>query len=349
MSVKKLEKMVAVTMKELAARKALPKFANSAARRYAADYIVKRSVFAPFFPAIGITKGCQIARAFDDKKENPIEFFRIVVKCFFINWYRNNNEESNCCISFEKVLKHLSWKSFQKRVNCAYKGIIVTLRTFQLYSRGIPRKIDRTAINHFLSVRTNIKKGVERIQNLPGSPEERILRAILRNYKVFYPACAIRIAAHILPGSPEERILRDILREDSFLNPSFAACAIPIAAHILSCKHVPAYLSWLDDHYDGVIDCLVNRGEVRAWLKEIAPDFSMEIPARPEKKPQEQQMHRNNRQRRLCTLQNIEEMAIVQQDRLERMIKIFTACEYVELSAWEDHLFCEELLSKINL
>ena len=237
--------------------------------------------------------------------------------CFFINWYKNNNEESNRCISLAKELEHRSWKSLQIRVNCAYNAIIVTLRTHQLYSRGISRKIDRTAINHFLSVRTNIKKDVERIQNLPGSPEERILRAILL--------------------------------EDKFLNPSFAACAIPIAAHILSCKHVPAYLSWLDDHYNGVIDCLVNRGEVRAWLKEIAPDFSMEIPARPEKKPQEQQMHRNNRQRRLCTLQNIEEMAIVQQDRLERMIKIFTACEYVELSAWEDHLFCEELLSKINL
>jgi hypothetical protein len=75
----------------------------------------------------------------------------------------------------------------------------------------------------------------------------------------------------------------------------------------------------------------------------------MEIPARPEKKPQEQQMHRNNRQRRLCTLQNIEEMAIVQQDRLERMIKILTSCECVEQSAWEDPFYGEELLSKINL
>ena len=316
MSVKKFEKMVADTMRELEKRKALPKFANSAARRYAADYIVKRSVFAPFFAASGITKGCQIARAFDARKENPIEFFHVVVKGFFINWYRNTYLPESC-IPLENALNHRSWSKIHTSTNTEYNCIISELRTWQLHSRGITRKIERTGPCFYLIDCTRIKEDVERIMNLPGTPEVRILIAIFQKGSLF--------------------------------GGGFTTSAIPIAAHILSCKTVPAYLTWLDAHYEWVIDCLVNLGHARAWLKEIAPDFSMEIPPRPVEQPPEQQTQHNNRQRRLCTLQHIEEMAIVEQDRIERMIKILTSCECVEQSAWEDHFYGEELLSKINL
>lgn len=316
MSVKKFEKMVADTMRELAERKALPKFANSAARRYAADYIVKRSVFAPFFAASGITKGCQIARAFDARKENPIEFFRVVVKGFFINWHRNTYLPESC-VPLAKALNSRSWAKVHATANMEYNCIISELRTLQLHSRGITRKNERADPCFYLIDCKRIKEDVERIMNLPGTPEERILIAIFH--------------------------------KGSFFSAAFTASAIPIAAHILSCKPVPAYLTWLDDHYKWVIDRLVTLGHARAWLKEIAPDFSMEIPPRPVEQTPEQQTQHNNRQRRLCTLQHIEEMAIVEQDRIERMIKILTACECVEQSAWEDHFYGEELLSKINL
>lgn len=80
-----LHKMAADTMAVLRERNALPDVANSAEVRYAADYIVKKSPFAPYFAALGITKGSQIGRTFDQIR--GVAFFRTVVHLYYANWY----------------------------------------------------------------------------------------------------------------------------------------------------------------------------------------------------------------------------------------------------------------------
>ena len=60
---------------------------TSAQRRYIADQIVKKSVFAPFFNAMGITRGCQIKRALDYTRSEA--FFRYVYQLYCLFWVHN--------------------------------------------------------------------------------------------------------------------------------------------------------------------------------------------------------------------------------------------------------------------
>lgn len=60
-----LKAMAKATFAELRWRNALPEKSTSAMRRYAADYLVHKSAYAPMFEELGVTKGCQLKRSFD--------------------------------------------------------------------------------------------------------------------------------------------------------------------------------------------------------------------------------------------------------------------------------------------
>lgn len=81
----RLQTMAAETMAALQERKALPDKANSAEVRYAANYIVKKSPFAPYFKFLGIQEGSQIGRTFDNLRS--VEFFKTVMQLYYAKWY----------------------------------------------------------------------------------------------------------------------------------------------------------------------------------------------------------------------------------------------------------------------
>lgn len=80
-----IRQMTQETLRALRERHALNPEANSAEIRRAADYIVKKSPFAPYFAALGITRGCQIGRSFSPGKAD--KFFSTVVRLYYVKWY----------------------------------------------------------------------------------------------------------------------------------------------------------------------------------------------------------------------------------------------------------------------
>lgn len=105
---KKLLEMAAETFVQLKARKALPWKANAAEVRYAADYIVKKSPFAKFFKALGITKGSQIRRTFNDYRR--YHYLTAIAQLYYVLYYDEDLEDlSNFDVIFAPGARWEGW------------------------------------------------------------------------------------------------------------------------------------------------------------------------------------------------------------------------------------------------
>lgn len=143
-----LQKMTADTIAVLQERQALPDAANSATVRYAADYIVKKSAFAPFFAALGITRGSQIGRTFDQIR--GLAFFKTVLHLYYAKQYYGDSVPK-----LDRVLagfKGLPWEHVAKEAGYYYTEARRSARHLANCSIGI----GTTAEEHHAHVRENL-------------------------------------------------------------------------------------------------------------------------------------------------------------------------------------------------
>lgn len=131
-----LQYMISSTMHSLEERNALKDNCTSAEIRYAADYIVKKSLFKPYFEAIGITKGCQIGRRFYEQK--PHEFFSFVLCLYYSKWWFDKDvKELN---DLEFLFKKGEWENVSYIAKHYCSLVLRTIRNFELGTRGIGQK-----------------------------------------------------------------------------------------------------------------------------------------------------------------------------------------------------------------
>lgn len=143
-----LQKMTADTIAVLQERQALPDAANSATVRYAADYIVKKSAFTPFFAALGITRGSQIGRTFDQIR--GLAFFKTVLHLYYAKQYYGDSVPK-----LDRVLagfKDLPWEHVAKEAGYYYTEARRSARHLANCSIGIGTKAEE----HHAHVRENL-------------------------------------------------------------------------------------------------------------------------------------------------------------------------------------------------
>lgn len=128
-----LQRMIAKTLEELRQRKALPLSPNAADVRYAADFIVKKSPFAPYFAFLGVTKGSQIGRAFNNNKNEL--FFKVVLQLYYAKWYfKDSIPKLN---NMEVLFKVENWKDVSYRAAHYCREFLRDMRYTIMSSRGV--------------------------------------------------------------------------------------------------------------------------------------------------------------------------------------------------------------------
>lgn len=131
-----LHRMAAETMAALREKKALPEIATSAEVRYAADYIVKKSPFAPFFAALGITKGSQIGRTFDKLRDE--RFFKVIMQLYYAKWYFKNDVKE--LLDIPTRIKNDDWERLTINASFHYRRCLRELREAANASIGISKQ-----------------------------------------------------------------------------------------------------------------------------------------------------------------------------------------------------------------
>lgn len=131
-----LQYMISSTMHSLEERNALKDNCTSAEIRYAADYIVKKSLFKPYFEALGITRGCQIGRRFYEQK--PHEFFSFVLYLYYSKWWFANDVKELNDLDF--LFKKGEWDTVLYTAKHYCKLALRTIRNFELGTRGVGQK-----------------------------------------------------------------------------------------------------------------------------------------------------------------------------------------------------------------
>lgn len=179
-----LQRMAAETLAALQERNALPEKANSAEVRYAADYIVKKSPFQPFFAALGITKGSQIGRSFDSSRD--IHFFSAVVKLYYIKWYFENDLPKFNDV--QGLFKAENWTEQTFRITSQFREVMRDLRLQANASMGVGAEA-KYRYDTFLHMARSLYKAPDLLSELSSA-------------ELFPDAAAIAIYARKLQNAP---------------------------------------------------------------------------------------------------------------------------------------------------
>lgn len=231
-----LRKMAAETMAALEERNALPQKANHFAIRFAADYIVKKSPFAPYFRALGITDGTHIGRAFEDARRDTrsekarAKKARSGVEDFFVTVVRLQHLYAigqdfipSYWVSAADMLKNHTWDAVELDVRAYWTKL---LRSF-VERRNMSIGGGAAAEAYSISVRQEM---------------HRLISFLLAD------------------GASAATVIDEAVR----LGISYDA--IVLTAHIAGINESEAYLNWLSERFDDVIDTFIQHGTSRAEL-----------------------------------------------------------------------------------
>ena len=130
-----LQDMIVRTVALLRENKALSVTANGTQRLYAADLVVRRSDFAPFFAAAGITKGSQIYKVIKPNTHDLPTLLTTIMRHHKIAYFHR----SSIVPSKESVLEQIqngTWNALVNWTKSEFSAALSTIRSFYYDSIG---------------------------------------------------------------------------------------------------------------------------------------------------------------------------------------------------------------------
>ena len=179
--------VIASTIHLLRERKALIANANSAQRRYAADTVVRSSAMAPFFSALGVTKGAQIVQILHANLHNLPLFFRTIMRyCKLLNVHKATIPQTRA--SLVDQLKVNDWYSISEWVTNEYAATMHLVREHYYASMGcdIDRLSPRVAkvedqLQLLLDYKTDITKLLYKAESINACKDAIVLAVHIGN------------------------------------------------------------------------------------------------------------------------------------------------------------------------
>lgn len=192
-----LREMAKMTFAELRNRNALPEKSTSAMRRYAADYLVKKSPFAMYFQGLGITKGCQLKHSFDWVRSHSYLF--TIYRMYCMQWAYKFDPTLAPWMEGEVAEKRLTiseyeLREYMKEVKDEFKKLLYNMDRARYISMG--RSMEYKA--HKFERTVTIKQYGEQ-------SEKELLNGLKWVPKEASPAAAIILLSNKLLDKPKAK------------------------------------------------------------------------------------------------------------------------------------------------